>query len=189
MSRKATWAVVPVKVLDRAKSRLAGVLDAEARIALSLAMLSDVLSALTVVEGLDGVAVISRDARALNLARRTDARVIFEAPDDGLNGALLAAAHILAAEGCANLLVLPADVPLASPAEISRILTAQGAAPSVTLVPESNGPGTNALACSPPEAIAPCFGEASFARHLDAARARGLQPKVLRLAGISFFER
>lgn len=40
MSRKATWAVVPVKVLDRAKSRLAGVLDAEARIALSLAMLS-----------------------------------------------------------------------------------------------------------------------------------------------------
>ncbi|MEE9196491.1 MAG: 2-phospho-L-lactate guanylyltransferase, partial [Alphaproteobacteria bacterium] len=184
MSRKATWAVVPVKVLDRAKRRLAGVFDPEARIALSLAMLSDVLSALTAVEGLDGVAVISRDARALDLARRTGARVIFEAPDDGLNGALRAAARILAAEGCANLLVLPADVPLASPAEISQILTAQGAVPNVILVPESNGPGTNALACSPPEAIAPRFGEESFARHLEAARARGLQPKVLRLAGI-----
>ena len=37
MSRKATWAVVPVKVLDHAKKRLAGVFDPEARIACELA--------------------------------------------------------------------------------------------------------------------------------------------------------
>ena len=65
MTRDATWAVVPVKPLEAAKRRLAGALDPAARRGLSLAMLADVLDALDATAGLDGAAVVSRDADVL----------------------------------------------------------------------------------------------------------------------------
>ena len=48
------WAVVPVKERDRAKERLAPVLPRRMRQALALAMLEDVLAALTATPGSPG---------------------------------------------------------------------------------------------------------------------------------------
>ena len=181
--RAATWAVVPVKDLERAKRRLAGALDPAARRGLSLAMLADVLDALDATAGLDGAAVVSRDADVAELVRRRGLRVIPEA-GAGLNAAVAQAASVLSAEGCARLLVMPADLPLASPEEIAQILAALPETPGLTLVPDRHGVGTNALACVPPNAIAPSFGEDSFARHLGAARDAGIPATVLRLPGL-----
>ncbi len=179
----ATWALVPVKDLERAKQRLAGALDPAARRGLSLAMLADVLDALDATPGLDGAAVVSRDADVTALARRRGLRVIPES-GTGLNAAVAQAANVLSAEGCARLLVMPADLPLADPEEIAQILAALPEAPGLTLVPDRHGVGTNALACTPPDAIAPSFGEDSFARHLEAARDAGIPATVLRLPGL-----
>ncbi len=178
-----TWAVVPVKHLERAKRRLAGALDPAARHGLSLAMLADVLDALDATPGLDGAAMVSRDADVEELARRRDLRVIPET-GAGLNAAVAQAANVLSAEGCARLLVMPADLPLAGPEEIAQILAALPEAPGLTLVPDRHGVGTNALACAPPDAVAPSFGEDSFARHLEAARNAGIPATVLRLPGL-----
>lgn len=178
-----TWAVVPVKTLDAAKRRLAGALDPAARRGLSLAMLADVLDALDATPGLDGAAVVSRDADVMALARRRGLRVIPET-GAGLNAAVVQAANVLSAEGCARLLVMPADLPLASPEEIGQILAALAEAPGLALVPDRHGVGTNALACAPPHAIAPRFGAGSFARHLEAARDAGIPATVLRLPGL-----
>ncbi len=161
-----TWAVVPVKDLERAKRRLAGTLDPAARRGLSLAMLADVLDALDATPGLDGAAVVSRDADVAALARRRGLRVIPET-GAGLNAAVAQAANVLSAEGCARLLVMPAALPLADPDEIAAVLSALPEAPGLALVPDRHGVGTNALACAPPDAIAPSFGAGSFARHLD----------------------
>ena len=183
-----TWAVVPVKDLERAKRRLAGALDPAARRGLSLAMLADVLDALDATPGLDGIAVVSRDGDVAALARRRGLRVIPEA-GAGLNAAVAQAANVLSgnvlsAEGCARLLVMPADLPLAAPEEIAAVLAALAEAPGLALVPDRHGVGTNALACSPPHAIAPSFGAGSFARHLEAARDAGIPATVLRLPGL-----
>ncbi len=183
MTRNATWAVVPVKDLERAKRRLTGALDPAARRGLSLAMLADVLDALAATPGLDGIAVVSRDADVAALARRRGLRVIPET-GAGLNAAVAQAANVLSAEGCARLLVMPADLPLAAPEEIARILAALTETPGLALVPDRHGVGTNALACSPPHAIAPSFGAGSFARHLQAARNAGIPATVLRLPGL-----
>ncbi len=183
MTRGAAWALVPVKELDASKGRLAGVLDPAARRALSLAMLADVLDALAEVPALDGVALISRDAGIVEAARARGLRLIPETAM-GLNSAVAEAARVLAAEGCARLLVLPADLPLADASEIGQILTAQRAAPGLALVPDRKGLGTNALLCAPPQAISPCFGEDSFARHQAAAREAGIDTRVLRLPGL-----
>ena len=79
------------------------------------------------------------------------------------------------------MLVVPADVPLITPADIETIVAAHRAAPAVTLVPASRDGGTNGLACSPPAVMPFCFGDNSFRRHVDAARAAGLEPVVRRI--------
>ncbi|MCH6587305.1 MAG: NTP transferase domain-containing protein [Proteobacteria bacterium] len=127
MTRDATWAVVPVKPLEAAKRRLAGALDPAARRGLSLAMLADVLDALAAAPGLDGIAVVSRDARVMEFTRRRGHRVIEETGAD-LNAAVAQAANVLSAEGFARLLVMPADLPLAGPEEIAQAKARLGAA-------------------------------------------------------------
>ncbi len=183
MTGDATWAVVPVKPLEAAKRRMAGALDPAARRQLSLAMLADVLDVLAAAPGLDGIAVVSRDARVMEFTRRRGHRVIEETGAD-LDAAVTQAAETLSAEGCARLLVIPADVPRVGPEEIAEVISALHAAPGLALVPDRHGTGTNAFACSPPGAIAPHFGEDSFARHLAAARDAGIPATVLRLPGL-----
>ena len=46
-------------------------------------------------------------------------------------------------------------------------------------MPDRRRVGTNLLLCSPPHAIAPCFGGHSFERHLAAAAAAGVEARVL----------
>jgi 2-phospho-L-lactate/phosphoenolpyruvate guanylyltransferase len=97
--------------------------------------------------------------------RRADAmgcRVVEEPPGAGdLNGALAAAAGV--GDG-SPLLVVAADLPLASAAGLERVLAAAGA--PVAVVPSHDGGGTNVLAWRDPASFAPSFGPDSAARHL-----------------------
>ena len=181
MTVAATWAVVPVKGLDAAQRRLAGVLDLAGRRGLMRAMLADVLDALAASPGVDGVAVISRDRQVARQARAAGARPL---PETGVgpNAAVAEAARVLAGEGCATLLVVAADVPLATPEEIAEMLGPRRAA--LTLVPDRHGIGTNALAWTPPAACTPGFGGRSLARHLETARGAGIPVSVLELPGL-----
>jgi 2-phospho-L-lactate guanylyltransferase len=179
------WAVVPVKELDRAKERLAPVLPPERRRALMLAMLEDVLTALTATEGLGGLAVVTVDPAAQRLAGRYGARIIEMGARDGHTGAVAAAARLLAAEGFPSMLTVPGDIPLATPAEITQLLAAHRPAPAFTIVPSRDERGSNAIICSPPDAVPLRFGEDSFFPHLRAAQACGIRPTVLRLPGIA----
>jgi 2-phospho-L-lactate guanylyltransferase len=82
----------------------------------------------------------------------------------GLNAALALAAAGLA--GAGGLLVVAADLPLASAAGFGRVLEAAEAAP-VVVVPSHDGDGTNVLAWREPGSFAPRFGPDSAARHLS----------------------
>ncbi len=181
--RPRVCAVVPVKNLGTAKQRLAGVLSARDRGRLSLEMLSDVLATLKRVEGLDAIAILSSDPRVMDRALAWDIRVLKDA-ETCVNAAVAEAARTLGREGYETMLVVPGDVPLATPAEFNRILDAQATGTPVTLVPDRRGTGTNALACSPPTAIAPCFGQRSLSRHQEAARSAGVAATVLKLRGL-----
>jgi 2-phospho-L-lactate guanylyltransferase len=89
-------------------------------------------------------------------------RVVEESPVAGdLNAALASAAK---AAGDGSLLVVAADLPLASAAGLERVLAAAGA--PVAVVPSADGGGTNVLAWHDPASFAPSFGPDSAARHL-----------------------
>jgi 2-phospho-L-lactate guanylyltransferase len=179
------WAVVPVKERGLAKERLAPVLRPQMRQALALAMLEDVLSALTATPGIPGILVVTVDPEASRLAARYGARLVETGARNGHTGAVAAAARLLAAEGCAGMLTVPGDIPLVTPAELAQLLAAHPPAPSFTIAPSRDERGSNAIACSPPDVVPLRFGENSFYPHLRAAEAHGIKANVLHLPGIA----
>lgn len=181
--RRGVRAVVPVKLLSRSKGRLTPLLTRAERFALARTMLEDVLNALRRAETLAGVIVITADEEVAAIARRADAEIMLEHESHGIVSAVIAAARHLQSRGDATMLVVPADVPLVTAQDLETLIDTQQASPAVTLVPAGRDGGTNMLLCSPPEAIPFHFGHDSFARHRQAARAMGVEPRVLRLKG------
>jgi len=155
--------LVPVKALAEAKGRLAPTVGPLQRRLLAIAMFEDVVAALQAVPGLDKPVVVSPDREVWRRADAMGCRVVEEPPGAGdLNAALAAAARSLG-DGAA-LLVVAADLPLASAAGLERVLAAAGA--PVAVVPSHDGGGTNVLGWRDPASFAPSFGPDSAARHL-----------------------
>jgi 2-phospho-L-lactate guanylyltransferase len=81
--------------------------------------------------------------------------------------------------------MLPGDLPLITSTAVDAVLNAAGSKDSIVLVPDRRREGTNALLCSPPQALAPRFGGASFERHLAAAHANGIDTRVIEVAELA----
>jgi 2-phospho-L-lactate guanylyltransferase len=171
-------ALVPVKGIDSGKGRLAGILPREARERLIRTMLQDVLATLMATPGITRTRILSDDQRLV-----PDGYASLADRGEGLNRALQRAAAELARLGVTHLLIVPADVPLATPAEIGRLVAAlqEGA---LAIVSDAAGMGTNALALTPPTRIAPCFGAGSRAAHAAAANIAGVALRCLAAPGL-----
>jgi 2-phospho-L-lactate guanylyltransferase len=185
MDHSPLWAVVPVKNLEDAKQRLAGVLSAAERHGLFRAMLEDVLSALSHSGGLAGVVLVTRDREVEALAARYGARVLEEKANRGHTRASSFGARMLAQEGAAGMVQLPADIPLVTPEDIEVLLQAHGSAPAVTLAPSRDERGSNAVACSPADVLPLRFGDDSYFPHLQRARSLGIEPRVVHRRGLA----
>jgi 2-phospho-L-lactate guanylyltransferase len=165
-------AVVPVGELERAKSRLGEVLDAEERRDLVISLLQQTLAATRDTPRIAETLVVTPDDEVASIARATGARVIRQS-DRGLNHGLEEARRAALDVSATALLILPADLPGISPAAIGAVLTTldDQRAPLVAIVPDRHGRGTNTLLLSPPEAIDFAFGGDSRVAHRHAADA------------------
>lgn len=175
-------AVVPAKEFGTAKQRLVRAVPAEGRSALARAMLEDVLQALAGA-GLDRILVVTPDADAAALAGRHGATVLPERDAEGHTAAVARGLAACRELGATVMLTVPGDLPCLTTDEVRAILAASGPPPSAVFVPSRSGVGTNAACLAPPDALPLRFGEPSFADHLAAARARGIEPVVLALPG------
>lgn len=171
------WAVVPVKRLDRAKSRLGAVLCGADRMVLARCMLGDVLRALRATASLAGIVVVSADPVVHAVARSLAARPVCDVGESGINDAV--AQGLQAVPPGAGVVVVPADVPLATAAEFERVVALLDVDP-VVLAPALADGGTNALAMRSATLLPPQFGERSFERHRLVAGDRGLRCGVFR---------
>lgn len=172
------YAIVPVKPLHLAKSRLAGVLSPAERRSLVLAMLGDVLLALGAARSVARTGVISGDRDVLELVAGRGSEVLHDRADD-LNGAVEQAARHCVGLGARALLFMPGDVPLAVPPDIDALAAALDRPPGVALAPARDG-GTNALLASPPLVLPFLFGADSLVRYRAAAAGRGVAAHVVR---------
>lgn len=140
-------------------------------------MLEDVLRAVRATR-LRWRVVVATDSRAIaRLARSRGAGALLLRAR-GARATATAALRAAQDAGCRQVLVLPADLPLARAADLRRVIAA-GERADVVAVPDRRRSGTNSLLLRPPLAIAPRFGRDSFASHLAAARARGLRARSL----------
>lgn len=176
-----TTAVVPLKAPTAAKTRLATCLSGPARGALVAWMLARVLATCDAAPSVDEVVLLAGDAEAAALATGRGVRVLRQTAP-GLRGALREADALLSAR--ASTLVLMADLPWCSVADIEDIVAAAPAGPCVVLAPTPDG-GTGALLRRPGRVIPPGFGPRSAAAHAEAARKAGVPLAICRRWGLS----
>ncbi len=157
--------VIPVKVLARAKSRLAS-LAGSRRGELALAMAADTVAAAVACPAIGAVIVVTDDAAAGAELGGLGAHVVADEPRAGLNPALVFGAVYADARwpgrGRAG---LAADLPALDPAEIGRALAAASGW-AEAFVPDAAGSGTTLYAAGPAAAFSPRFGPGSRDRHL-----------------------
>lgn len=168
-------AIVPIKALERAKSRLAGTLSPPERRALVLEMLTRVVATLRHPDArIATLWLVSADQTVLQLGAAWGARVLREVAGD-LNGALEQARGAAIACGADAILVVPGDVPLITPGDVATMAGLLGRDADIVLAPDEEGSGTNALGVRRAAALPFHFGPESAARHTAEAIARGLR--------------
>ena len=172
-----TVAVLPVKTFGRAKQRLGAAVDDRAQLA--EAMAADVLDALGMVRGLDGVIVVTADP---HIEGGDGVEVVHDPVEAGQSSAAARGVRTAVARGAARVLLVPGDCPALDPAEVDELLAT--AEPGVVIVPDRHGSGTNALLLDPPTAIVPAFGPGSFARHAALAAGAGAAVRIGRLPSL-----
>ena len=165
-------AVIPVGELERAKSRLGEVLDAEERRDLVIGLLERTLAATVASSRIAETIVVTPDNEVASIAQSAGARVIRQS-DLGLNHGLDEARAAAVDAGATALLVLPADLPGVSPAAVDSLLATldEADSPLVAIVPDRHGRGTNSLLLAPPGVIDFAFGGDSRVAHRHAADA------------------
>ncbi len=178
MSTSQPIALVPVRDPRRSKTRLSTLLDADARAALTGAMLADVVHALAGA-GLQRIVVLAAGPGAQAAATALGVDVLRDPPGElGLDAALAAAARRIRANAS---LVVPADLPLLRPSDVTDLLGTPG---EVVVAPTHDG-GTGALLRRPAWLIDTSYGVRSAARHLHTARTAGLAAERIEIAGFS----
>jgi 2-phospho-L-lactate/phosphoenolpyruvate guanylyltransferase len=169
------WVIIPVKPLKRAKSRLALVLTSEERFELAQRMLIQVLSVVKEVPRITGTLVVSRDLQALSIARQFQANTLQESRSSALNQALTRATGVVRGWGADAVLVLPADLPFITEADIEAMVQNLGRySPAMVIAPDRHHDGTNALLLRPPGWMQYRYGNGSYTAHIEQASQFGV---------------
>lgn len=168
-------AIVPIGVLEGAKSRLGETLDAEERRDLVDGMVYRTIQAALAAPGIAETLAVSPDPEALEQAALLGARTLRQR-SQGLNQGLTEARDDAVAGGADAIAILPIDLPLISGdaiAELVAPLAVVGERPLVIVAPDRHGRGTNGLVLAPPGAIPFAFGGDSRAAHAACAESSG----------------
>ena len=183
--KRPVWAIVPAKSLAYGKSRLRPVLGDDERALFAQRLLEHVLDVLATC-ALDGVLVATGGDDVASLASSRGAHVLRDTGAGSLADVVDRALGEVASRGAAAAVVLMADLPRVEARDVGALLAALDEY-DVVLVRDHLGRHTNALAVTPPRAMATCFGrEDSFAAHCAAARAAGLRAVVVESDRIAF---
>lgn len=154
--------VVPIKRLDRAKSRLRGAVPAHEHADLVLALLLDTVSAALSARAVRRVLVVCEDERIPVALAGTGAECVDERGLPGLNAALSFGAEQLRTPG-GTVGALQADLPALRPDDLTAAVGE--AAGRRAFCADRPGTGTTLLLAAPGAPLDPRFGPGSSAAH------------------------
>jgi 2-phospho-L-lactate/phosphoenolpyruvate guanylyltransferase len=172
-------AFVPLKHPACARHRLLEALTSRQRHSMYFTLARRTITALRDVPMVRDTVVVTSSAEVEIFAGHLGVRVMHQMRDEGINCACEAALASSAARGITNALIVPGDLPFVCSEAITSLLqSAHLQERGVTIVPDRRHIGTNALVCTPADAIRLRFGPNSFAEHLRTAREHGLVSRV-----------
>jgi len=173
------WAIVPVKPLRRGKSRLSEILSEDERAQLNHKLFIHTLQVLKQVDAVSDILVVSRDSDVLTEARELDVRTVTENGTPELNSALRRASLFSKNFSTEGVLIVPADLPLLIPDDVSEFLQARNRKPMIVIAPDRRGMGTNMLLTDPADLLTFSFGQESFKKHTALAHSKGADVIVI----------
>ena len=167
------WAIVPIKPLRRGKSRLSEILSEEERYQLNHQLFIHTIEVLRQVDAISDILVVSRDSDVLTEARDMNVRTVTENGTPELNNALLRASVFSKAFSTEGVLIVPADLPLLTPQDVTDFLAQRTKPPMAVIAPDRRRGGTNMLLIDPADLLTFSYGYDSFNKHCALARSRG----------------
>ncbi|HUG85636.1 MAG TPA: 2-phospho-L-lactate guanylyltransferase [Euzebya sp.] len=175
-------AVVPLKAIPHAKTRMAPELTADDRALLLHRTFERVVQALAESTAVTDAVVVVGDEQGRTWATALGLATLAEPVGaGGLNAALRSAdAHL----GSQATLVLPADLPLVHGADLDQAAAAVTSPRCVVVAPTADG-GTGALIRVPGAVIQPHFGGGSAEAHVTAAKQAGVAWHLVHIAGLA----
>ena len=176
-------AIIPMKDLDEAKSRLASRLSQGQRRALALNVLEHVIRQ-AARASLASVWVVGGGPVVRCLAEGSGAQW-YEDETAGLNDCLAGSFALASRQGLAPL-YLPGDLALLDWPEIQTLTSFLRPGTGLVVCPDERNEGTNALLLPPGSAFQPLLGPGSFRRHLESAQRLGLEAAIYNSPGLAF---
>ena len=155
-------AIIPVKSLAFAKSRLSNRLNSEQRIALSLNLLKNVLEVVT-NSSLDEVVVLGHDHEVASMAEAWGVDFV-EDGGGGLNHELKAVFDCLSREN-KSCIYIAADLPLLHVDDIEKMISISNHCEIITICPSERDDGTNGLLVPAGSLLRPSLGKSSYSMH------------------------
>ena len=174
------FAIVPVKSFENAKTRLEILLSTAERIKLSGMLLRRTIYVLKRTPGVHKILLVSSDNRTKKIARKYRVTFLEEDKESGVNSAINLADKFCI-NACADAsLILPIDLPLILPEDISIICkSVLDDNNCVVLCPSYKFDGSNALLRKPCNIIGTSYDENSYLMHVLGGIRKNVKTKVL----------
>ena len=186
MMMKKIAAVIPIKNLHFAKSRLSNILTPQQRKSLVLYLLTITIKTLKESQFISEIIIVSSDKAIQRFCVKNNLRFIRDS-DNGVNNAVILADHYCIDNDIDANIVIPHDLPFISAKEIDQICTISEKYPKCIIIcPSKRFDGTNILFRKPPNVIKTFYDDNSYMNHLKEAQKFNIPIESLDLDSLMF---
>ena len=170
MNKKKIAAIIPMKNLHFAKSRLSTILTLQQRKNLAFFLLNITIKTLKESRLITEIIVVSSDKTIEKFSFENSLKFIKDS-DDGINNAVILADRYCINNDIDANIVIPHDLPFISANEIDQICNISEKYPKCIIIcPSKRFDGTNILFRKPPNVIRTFYDDNSYINHLKEAQ-------------------
>ncbi len=175
-----TFALVPVKRFDSAKSRLGMLLNKYERGQLSKLLVQRTIRVLKGTSGIKKIVIVSSDVNVEKIANLYGSTFLKEKIQRGVNSAVDRGTRFCTDSGAEATLVLPADLPLVIPEDIDIVCKAALTVRNcMVLCPSYKFDGSNIMLRKPCDIINTSYDSNSYLTHILEGVRNNIKTRVL----------
>ena len=177
------WAIIPINNFDESFSRLSNVLNNEQRKEMTQILATQVLDALTPIESVKKIIVLSNELEWLNSFLNKKITVLPEPETEQFSKKIDYIAQWIQNQGILTMLYLSIDLPYIQQMDIENLISHHIS--GLSIVEANKDHATNALILDLPTKMEFKFGPNSFSKHLEEARSKNIDTTIVKIECLS----